>query len=271
MNSNKHRRKRPLITLTTDFGLSDHYVGAMKGVIASICREATVVDISHSIPPQDIAAGAFTLFSSFHLFPAGTVHLVVVDPGVGSSRRALAVQTKNFYFVAPDNGVLDYSLSREPPEKVVELNNPRFFRKEMSQTFHGRDIFAPVAAHLARGVKLKALGSPVKDFTVRPLPEARRSQKGIRGEVIHIDRFGNLITNIEAKEIQESLARRVVFRIGNRRIRGLQSCYHDVRKGYPLALLGSSGFVELSLNEGNLARKLQAKRGDPVWMTFPER
>ena len=199
-----------IITLTTDFGLADGYVGMMKGVILSIAPTAAIVDISHDIPPpspQDggvrgVREAAYTLYAAYTYFPRGAIHVVVVDPGVGSERRAIALRTPQATFVAPDNGVLSYVVAGEKVEEIVSLTNPRYHLSPVSRTFHGRDIFAPAAAHLARGIPLAELGEPLTEIVTFPLPMPQPRPDGIiAGQVIHIDRFGNLITNIMSKDL----------------------------------------------------------------------
>ncbi|RLC85831.1 MAG: hypothetical protein DRI79_10855, partial [Chloroflexi bacterium] len=189
-------RQIPLVTLTTDFGTADGYVGTMKGVILSIAPDAQLVDISHEIAPQNVRQAAYVLYTAYPFFPPHTVHLVVVDPGVGSARRPIALRTPAGYFVGPDNGVFSYVMAREPVEALVELRDPRYRLPQVSHTFHGRDVFAPAAAHLAAGVPITALGPPVLDPVTFPPPCLEITPEGITGEVLHADRFGNVITSI---------------------------------------------------------------------------
>jgi S-adenosylmethionine hydrolase len=186
-----------IITLTTDFGTHDWFVGTMKGVILGIAPRAAIVDLTHEIPAGDIRAGAFALAAGFRFFPKGTVHVAVVDPGVGGARKAIAVQTSNYLFVGPDNGVLSLALAREKIKSVHSLGNANYFLRPISHTFHGRDIFAPVAAHLSRGTPMHKFGPARKDFIRLPWPQPRVRRGCIEGEVVFIDRFGNAITNIE--------------------------------------------------------------------------
>src|SRR5687767_15442086 len=190
---------RPVIALLTDFGTRDHYVGTMKGVALGICPDATLVDISHELPPHDVMAAALELAASYRYFPAGTIFLVVVDPGVGSSRRGLAAEAGEYKFVAPDNGVLSIVLDEQPARRVVELTERRYARPTVSRTFEGRDRLAPAAAWLAKGVELTALGRPASNVQRLDIPRIRESAGGIDGEVVRVDRFGNLITNIERR------------------------------------------------------------------------
>jgi len=261
---------RPIITLTTDFGLEDGYVGTMKGVILGINPEAAIVDLSHQIAPQSVRQAAYVLAAACPHFPPGTIHVVVVDPGVGSERRAIALETPTARFVAPDNGVLSYILAElgfsegeaiPPGCRAVHLNNPRYWLVEVSSTFHGRDIFAPVAAHLSRGVPIEELGEPIEEIVVFPIPLPElRADGTLVGHVIHIDRFGNLITDVKGR----SLHLGSIIEVKGREIQGVSRTYADVEEGELLALIGSSGRLELSVREGSAAQKLQAKVGDEV-------
>ena len=194
-----------IITLTTDFGTHDWFVGTMKGVILGIAPRAAIVDLTHEIPAGDIRAGAFALAAGFRFFPKGTVHVAVVDPGVGGARKAIAVQTSNYLFVGPDNGVLSLALAREKIKSVHSLGNANYFLRPISHTFHGRDIFAPVAAHLSRGTPMHKFGPARKDFIRLPWPQPRVRRGCIEGEVVFIDRFGNAITNIENASLNAGL------------------------------------------------------------------
>jgi len=196
------------ISLTTDFGLSDWFVGTMKGVIYRINPRVTVVDLTHDLLPGDIRAGSFALAAAYRYFPKGTIHVAVVDPGVGTDRKAIAVRTADYFFVGPDNGVLSFALRKERIKSIHALENKTHFLKPLSQTFHGRDIFAPVAAELSRGLAIRKLGPAVHDLVHLPWPEPRHRQGSIKGEVVYIDRFGNAITNIEAPKSPSTAAPR---------------------------------------------------------------
>ncbi|MBI4285331.1 MAG: SAM-dependent chlorinase/fluorinase [Chloroflexi bacterium] len=263
-----------VITLTTDFGLTDGYVAAVKGVILGINPEAKLVDISHSIGPQDIAQAAFVLATAYSYFPSRTVHLVVVDPGVGSERRAIILRTSQYDFVAPDNGVLSYVLPQNPagsklavlaPEmEAVAITKPEFWRSPVSSTFHGRDIFAPVAARLALGLSPATFGKPVNALTVLPLSQPRRRSDGsLTGHIQHVDSFGNLITDIRGDDLPgETLA----IEVSGRQINGLSRTYtngHNL-----LALIGSSGYLEIAVKEGSARDLLNAGVGDEVKVMF---
>ncbi len=251
-----------LITLTTDFGSRDWFVGTVKGVIHGIEPRAAIIDLSHEVAPGDIRAAAFALAVSFGFFPAGTVHVAVVDPGVGGARRALAVQTQEYFFVGPDNGVLSWALRRERIRAVHELEDSTFFLKPVSRTFHGRDIFAPVAASLCQGISIKKLGPPLRDYVRLDWPEPRALSHGLRGEVVYIDRFGNAITNINAADLPRKQALEVVLE--GKKVCPLAETYESVAAGQLVAIRGSSGFLELAINRGNAARRLHAEVGASV-------
>lgn len=262
-----------IITLTTDLGTNDIYVAAMKGVILGSNPQATIVDITHAVRPQQIEQAVFLTQEAWPFFPKGAVHVVVVDPGVGTQRRALALRTPTAIFVGPDNGVLSAALPEgsRPPEpclaalpqgyRAVALTNPAYFRHPVSTTFHGRDIFAPVAAHLSLGVPLEQVGEPVSSiFALPPLRALRRPDGSIQGRVLHIDTFGNLITNVYSQDISDP--QRTVVEIADRRIVGLSGNYQEGTG--PLALLGSSGYLEIAVANGNAARELGVDVGTPV-------
>jgi len=251
-----------LITLTTDFGTRDAFVGVMKGVILRLNPDAILVDITHDIAPQNVAHAAFVLASAVPYFPPNTIHLVVVDPGVGSARRALAAQVGETFFVAPDNGVL--SLVLPPSSSVIHLTNPAYWLPRVSTTFHGRDIFAPVAAHLSLGVPLAALGTPIDDWVQLPQTRATRHGDIITGRVVYIDRFGNALTNI-GEELLEGLERaRLVVRVGAQTLHGIHTTYTDVAPGDALALVSSTFHIEIAVREGNAAQTLGIHIGDEV-------
>ncbi len=276
---------RPLITLTTDFGTADGYVGVMKGVMLSISPAAQLVDISHHIASQDVRQAAYVLYAVYPFFPPHTVHLVVVDPGVGSARRSIAVQTRRGSFVGPDNGLFSYVLARESVEALVALTDPRYRLDRVSHTFHGRDIFAPAAAHLAAGVPIAELGPSVSDPVQLPNPRLEIGAGAIGGEVLHIDRFGNVVSSIGRlawSERGETLTLTPAWRmageksrcrfradaarvtVGDRRVVGVRRTYAEVELGQIVALVGSAGHLEVAVREGNAARRLGVEPGDPV-------
>jgi len=252
----------PVITLTTDFGLADGYVGTLQGVILSIAPQATLVNLSHDVPPQDVPAGAFVLYQAVPFFPPDTIHLAVVDPGVGSARRALAVRTSHGTFVAPDNGVLSYVLASTNVEEAVSLTQPAYRLSHVSATFHGRDIFAPAAAHLANGVPLTELGPRAINLVRLPMPQPEPASQGsLVAHVMHVDRFGNLVLDVAA----EALAGQVTFELAGRKIERLSHSFTDVEPGELVAYVGSTrDHVEIGLRNGNAARDLGAGVGDEV-------
>lgn len=262
-----------LLTLTTDFGRRDAYVAAMKGVMLGIAPDVRLVDLTHEIGAQDIMEAAFFLKNAVFHFPAGTVHLIVVDPGVGSDRRALALRKDGHFFVGPDNGVFSLLFDGEAPEAIVELTRPEFWREgSPSPTFHGRDIFAPVAAHLAAGAALEAVGPPVEQLQQLRWGLPIADAQGIRGWVVHIDHFGNCITNIPRPLVAEHAGERPIRSYaGSTIFEGLHRTYSDVEQNQPLILFGSSGLLEIAVNSGNAADLLSIRRGDPVDLIFIDR
>jgi len=253
-------KRSGIVTLTTDFGLRDPYVAAMKGVILSIFPRALLVDVTHQVPPGDIREAADTLARAALLYPPGTVHTAVVDPGVGGDRRALAAKADGHVFVGPDNGVLWPAIRNAPDLRVVHLENDAFFRKPVSRTFHGRDVFAPVAAHLAAGTPLDALGNGISDPIRLEAEGPERSTDGLVGAITRVDRFGNLITNIRAGDLDSvARVRNPVIRAGDIRVRGVRSCYEEVPRNEPLAIIGSDGFLELSVNRGRASDRMGLK------------
>jgi S-adenosyl-L-methionine hydrolase (adenosine-forming) len=252
-----------LITLLSDFGLNDIYVGVMKGVIAQINPALTLIDLTHQIPPQNITAAQFNLLNAYPYFPAGTVHVAVVDPGVGGARRSIAVELTDGFLVGPDNGLFTGLLAQRSVLQVVELTNSEYWRNASpSCTFHGRDIFAPVAAHLASGVPLTKLGTPIQPETLVQLPLATYTQttNGYLGKVQYIDRFGNVITNIPGTAVQDKSWSVLV---GKRTIPGCRT-YSGVAANQPLALIGSHGWVEIAVNGGDAAFQLRLHWNDSI-------
>lgn len=259
------------ITLTTDFGSQDGYAGILKGVIWQIAPDAQVADLSHSVKPQDILGGAMVLGRSAPYFPPGTVHLAVVDPGVGTARRALAACLGDCFFVGPDNGLVTMLYhqaershsgeSANPPLEIVGLDQPRWWRKSLSRSFHGRDIFAPVAAHLANGVALTELGTPIHDPVLLYLPQAQVLDDGWRGQVLYIDHYGNVATNIERKHLAAFSS--IQVRIGVEIVaRGVVSSYADAEPGRLIAMIDSDDRLALCVVNGNAARRLGVQVGD---------
>jgi S-adenosyl-L-methionine hydrolase (adenosine-forming) len=264
-----------IITLTTDFGTRDEFVGVMKGVILDINPQAIIVDITHDIAPQNIEQGAFLFANAMQYFPANAIHVVVVDPGVGSARRPMAVQLGETFFVAPDNGVLSRTLAPHAsagvtfhaslPIRAIHLTNPTYFLRRVSATFHGRDIFAPVAAHLSLGVPLEELGEPIDDWVkLSACANAARFGEEIVGCVVHIDCFGNAITNIGEELLAGMDRARVVVRIGAHALRGIKPTYAAAAPGEAVALISSSWQIEIAVRDGNAAQTLGIRIGDEV-------
>ena len=256
----------PVITLLTDFGSADYFVGAVKGAILSISPDACIVDITHEIPPQDIAAGAFTLLAAYGSFPAGTIHLCVVDPGVGSARRPVLVSAGEQLFVGPDNGVFSYIIERESGARVFHVTNQKYFRASVSATFHGRDVFAPVAAALSTGVKPAGFGEEIHDYARLASLSPKSLRNGdLRARIIHIDRFGNCITNLTPADLTprmiEGGAR---LKVNGKEIKTFRRFFSEGGGNQPFAVWGSAGFLELAAKNRSAARLLKAKRGDMV-------
>ncbi len=265
----------PAITILSDFGSVDEYVGVMKGVMLSICPQASIVDITHQIDPQDITQAAYLIPSYFHFFPAGTVHIVVVDPGVGSQRAILAVDHRQHFFIAPDNGVLSLLLNTAKSDNIIRVSNSDYFLEPLSATFHGRDIFATVGAHVACGTKLEALGDRIGLADIVRLTDlACRVTEGnaLVGKIVSIDRFGNLITNIDSIRLSTFCrgggARQPQIHIGRSIISGLAKTYADAAPATPLALIGSRGYLEIAVNCGNAQKQLKARKEDVVRITL---
>jgi S-adenosylmethionine hydrolase len=256
-----------IITLLTDFGLADAYVGIMKGVVLGITPEVTAVDISHLVPPQDVSSAAFLLLTAYRYFPEDAIHLAVVDPGVGTSRRAVALGTEHGLFVGPDNGIFSDVLLDQgavendgqlgPDVEAVELANESFRLHPVSSTFHGRDVFAPAAAHLARGVRLQQLGPRLESLRLLAVPAPVRRGGALEGAIRYIDRFGNAISNISRHDLPPE----AWVEAGGRRFQGFSTSYQE---GDLVAIMGSAGFLELAVRNGSAADVLGLRVGDPV-------
>ncbi|MCK4353341.1 SAM-dependent chlorinase/fluorinase [candidate division WOR-3 bacterium] len=265
-----------VITLLTDFGLDDSYVGVMKGVIATINPSAVCIDITHSIPQGDIKKAAFCLFTAYKYFPKGTIHLVVVDPGVGTKRNPIIVETSDYYFVGPDNGIFSFIYEKERFKvyKIVgTISNPALIHKcgagrAISNTFHGRDIFAPVAAKLSLGIKPSKIGKPLNNWVSFKPPKPEMVGKELVGEVLDIDKFGNLITNIPKSLFESRIFLPFEIKIRNCIINEIKTSYQSSLGG-PIAIFGSSGFLEISLPNSNCAKALNAKRGTKIFIKPP--
>jgi hypothetical protein len=255
---------RPVIALLTDFGTRDHYAGTMKGVALGICSDVTFVDISHDIAAHDVLGGALELAAAYRYFPSGTIFLVVVDPGVGSTRRGIAAEADEYKFVAPDNGVLTAVLDEHPPKRIVELTERRYARPTVSRTFEGRDRFAPAAAWLAKGIDLAALGRSAGAIQRLEIPHPALAGDRIDGEVLRVDRFGNLITNIDRKTFEKLAGGLLDIRIGPHAVARVVSTYADAAAGEICALFGSTEHLEIAANGANAADALGLRRGASV-------
>ena len=257
-----------IITLTTDFGLADPFVGIMKGVISGIAPDADVVDITHDIRSYDVLEAAFIIDTAYRFFPAGTIHVIVVDPGVGSPRRPIAAAVKDHMFVAPDNGVLSYVLQTDvdvPPPAAYWIKNQKLFLSVVSQTFHGRDIFAPVAAHLARGTAIESVGPRISDFVRKSLPKPRLEGDKVLGTVLRIDKFGNIITNLKRCDLRTDFR----IHVGGLVIMRLCANFSEAEPGEFFAVEGSTGYIELSLNQGSAASRLNVGVGAEIELESP--
>jgi S-adenosylmethionine hydrolase len=256
---------RPVIALLTDFGSRDHYAGAMKGVALGLCPDATLVDITHDISPHDVLGGALELAAAYRYFPAGTIFLVVVDPGVGSLRHGIAAEAGGYRFVAPDNGVLTLVFRDAPPKRVVELTERRYARATVSRTFEGRDRFAPAAAWLAKGVELQALGRPMSAWQTLAVPEPVVTGERVAGEVLRVDRFGNLVTNVDRRTFDRVAGGGgIEITAGPHAVEKVVATYSEAEPGSVCALFGSTEQLEIAVNGGSAAERLALARGAPV-------
>ena len=255
---------RAIITLLSDFGVRDEYAACLKGVILGLNPQAVLVDLTHEVPPQDIRSGAFVLARAAAYFPPGTIHLAVVDPGVGTGRRGLAAYGRGQFWVGPDNGLFHLIFAGRPELKMVSLENPDYFLPQVSPTSHGRDLFAPVAAHLSLGLELGRLGPPLTDPVRLPWPEPSVTAALIRGEIIHVDRFGNLVSNIAAGVLHawlQGAENKFQLQVGRRTLTRLGRTYGEAPPGELLALVGSHGYLEIACAGGSAAVRLQAGTG----------
>jgi len=260
--------KKRIITLITDFGTEAGYLGAVKGVILKINPNAQVVDISHDVRPFDVREGAFILKNSYKFFPKGTIHMVIVDPGVGSQRQALLIISESYCFVGPDNGIFSFISENEKILKMINISNSEYFIGKTS-TFHARDIFAPVAAYLSLGIKPEEFGSHAKECSKLRIPSPKIEKHLIKGEILWVDRFGNLITNLDHNLVDEIKSKRE-FRIviGKKIIRSISNSYYEGKEKEILALEGSTGYLEISVNQGSAQDVLRKKRGDRFKVEF---
>jgi S-adenosylmethionine hydrolase len=256
-----------MITLTTDFGLKDTYVAEMKGAVLTINPKATIVDLSHGVNKFDVRVGAFMLASATPYFPEGTVHLAVIDPGVGTERRAIVVQTKRSFFVGPDNGVLMLAAKKEGVKQIHQLTNPKFMLPQVSSTFHGRDIFAPAAAYLDQGVQAKEFGPEITDVATPKFAVVEHGDDVLVGEVLNVDGFGNVITNISREEVSGFKEAQINLHYVSLRL-PLAKTYAQAKSQEPTALIGSHGFLELAVNQGSFADKYRVNAGARIEVTF---
>ena len=263
--------KRPLITLTTDFGEADYFVPAIKGAIFSVNPAAEIIDLTHLIPAHDIYAAAFTLMCCYRDFPKNAIHLVVVDPGVGSARRPIMVMTDDYNFIGPDNGVFSYIYQREQVNRVVWFTTDHYFRRPVSNTFHGRDVFAPCAGYVSKLIDWRMMGEEISD-PVRfntPTPVVV-SEKQIRGTILHVDRFGNLITNITSGELTDELVRAGArVRVGSHEAARVLKHYAEAEQNELFAYFGSAGFLELAVPRQSAARMVEGRRGIEIEVGIP--
>jgi S-adenosylmethionine hydrolase len=259
----------PIVTLTTDYGTNDHLVGVLKGVILKINPEVTIIDITHEVTPFDLLDGALAITSAYAYFPPRTIHVVVVDPGVGTERRPLLVSGQNQYFIAPDNGVLSGVYEKEQNFTVRHLTSEHYFLQPVSKTFHGRDIFAPAAGWLSKHWQPASMGEDIKDFKRFAMPRPKEGDGMLKGVVLKVDGFGNLITNIRAEDLSpDSLEKgEVKLQAGNHPVTRLVPTFASGNAGEPIAYIGSNGYVEIAVNRGNAAKTLGIGRGTPVLLT----
>jgi S-adenosyl-L-methionine hydrolase (adenosine-forming) len=263
---------RPIVTLTTDFGTNDHFVGAMKGVILEIVPEAAIVDISHAVQAFDVLDGALTISQAYQYFPTGTVHAVVIDPGVGTSRRPIIASSDGYHFVAPDNGVLSMVYAKEERIHVRHITSDHYFRQPVSNTFHGRDVFSPVAAYLAKQVDSHKFGEEVEDYVkfAAPKPKAAGENR-IRGVVLKVDKFGNLITNVTPADVPALFAAKLPgfkITVGSKEITEIRTAYAEGAPGEVFGILGSMGYLEIAANRGAAAQITGAGKGSEVILTL---
>jgi len=265
-------RSRPIVTLLTDFGLRDPYVAQMRAVILSVCPRAVIVDISHDVEKFNVRMGAFILASAAPYFPSGSIHVAVVDPGVGTKRLPIVVETKNFFFVGPDNGLLVLAAQSNGIKHVYQITNQHYMRSTISYTFHGRDIFAPVAGHLANGVSLKKMGSKFLDYVIPAFSKPLIKNGKIVGEITYIDCFGNIVTNIPVSLLEQlHISPGMLLQLSIQRkkfVIRLCRAYGEVQVGEPLGIIGSHNFLELSMNQGNAAKVFRVLPSDSIGLSL---
>ena len=256
----------PIITLTTDYGTNDHLVGVLKGVILKINPEVTLIDITHAVTPYDLLDGALQIASAYTYFPPRTIHVVIVDPGVGTERRPILVSGQNQYFIAPDNGVLSGVYEKEQNVLVRHLTSEHYFMQPVSKTFHGRDVFAPVAGWLSKHWQPASMGEVIEDFKRFAMPRPKEADGLVKGVVLKVDSFGNLITNFHAEDLPAESVKKgeVNLQVGNQPVTRMVTMFASGNAGEPVAYIGSSGYVEIAVNKGNAAKTLGIGRGTPV-------
>jgi S-adenosylmethionine hydrolase len=259
----------PIITLTTDYGTNDHLVGVLKGVILKINPEATIIDITHAVTPYDLLDGALAIASAYPYFPPRTIHVVVVDPGVGTERRPILVSGQNQYFVAPDNGVLSGVYEKEQNITVRHLTSEHYFALPVSKTFHGRDVFAPVAGWLSKHWQPASMGETIDDYKRFALPRPKEAEGGLKGVILKVDSFGNLMTNLRAEDLPADAAEKgeIQLQVGSHSVTRMVGMFASGNAGEPVAYMGSSGYVEIAVNKGNAAKTLGIGRGAAVLLT----
>ncbi len=248
--------RNQIVTLLTDFGTKDTYVPQMKGVLLSLNQTLTIVDISHEVKPQNIFEGAFLLNTCYSFYPQKTIHIAVVDPGVGSPRAALLIETKNYYLIGPDNGILSLCLEKEKIKTIIELKNSEYFLKNVSTTFHGRDIFAPIAGHLSLGIQPAQFGPTIESINTLKIPRLQKHDNILEAQVIYTDHFGNMITNIKREDLNPS--KNYKIKINKQIIHGISKTYSEKNPGELIALIGSSGYLEIAAVEGSALQKLSS-------------
>jgi len=256
----------PIITLTTDYGTNDHLVGVLKGVILKIQPDAQIVDINHSVLPYDVLDGALSIGSAYRYFPGRTVHVVVVDPGVGTPRKPIIVAANNQYFVGPDNGVMSVIYARETDAIVRRVTAEHYFQRPISPTFHGRDIFAPVAAWLTKNWQLESFGETISDYAQFAVPKPKAQTGGLKGAILRVDRFGNLMTNFTLEDLPEPMRNpgAIQMTVAGKPVKQFVETFAQGAANEPVAVLGSSGYIEIACNKGDAARTLGATRGAEV-------
>ena len=259
----------PIITLTTDYGTNDHLVGVLKGVILKINPDVTIIDITHAVTPYDLLDGALAIASAYPYFPPRTIHVVIVDPGVGTERRPILVSGQNQYFIAPDNGVLSGVYEKEQNFAVRHLTSEHYFLQPVSKTFHGRDVFAPVAGWLSKHWQPASMGEAIEDFKRFAMPRPREADGALKGVVLKVDGFGNLITNFRAEDLApESLEKGTLqMQVGNHSVARMVHVFASGNAGEPVAYVGSGGYLEIAVNKGNASKTLGIGRGTPVVLT----